>query len=95
MKTYVKWVLPVLVVGLLSYLAWGVTSRLQRKDEVTHRTQKLPDFKATSIAKTLVSQDDFQNKPAVLLYFDPDCEHCQREADELRQQAGKLTDARY
>ena len=33
------------------------------------------------------------DRPAVLIYFDPDCDHCQREADELRQHAATLASA--
>ncbi|AUD04906.1 peroxiredoxin family protein [Spirosoma pollinicola] len=93
MRTYLKWSLPVLVIGLLSYLAWGFTTKLHHKQEANERVQTLPNFKAEGINNVPISQADFQNKPAVLLYFNSDCDHCQREADELRQQANKLDSA--
>lgn len=93
MRVYIKWAIPIIAIALISYLTWGFTTKLRRKHATAERIQTLPNFNAQGIRKGRISQADFQNKPTVLIYFNPDCEHCQREADELRQHAAMLADA--
>ena len=93
MSTYLKWTLPVLVIGLLSYLAWGFTTKLHHKQETAERIQTLPTFTAYSLDRSKISAVSLAGRPAVLLYFDPDCDHCQREADEFSQHAATLAEA--
>lgn len=93
MKTYLKWTLSLLVVGLISYLAWGFISKLQRKQESSERVKVLPDFRAYTIDRSEISKATLAERPAVLIYFDPDCDHCHREADELHKKAALLAPA--
>lgn len=93
MRIYLKWAIPIVAIALISYLAWGFTTKLHRKHETAERIQTLPNFSAQGVRKERISQADFQNKPTVLIYFNSDCEHCQREADELRQHTATLADA--
>ncbi|MCX6215433.1 hypothetical protein [Spirosoma sp.] len=94
MKTYLKWGLPLLVAGLIAYLSWEFTTKLHRKQETAGRIQTLPAFNAYTINRSAINQAALGNRPAVLIYFDPDCDHCQREADELRRKASSLSSAR-
>ncbi|GAB3575252.1 hypothetical protein GCM10027578_39140 [Spirosoma luteolum] len=94
MKTYLKWTIPVLVLAVLAYLAWGFTNKLNRKKEVAERIQTLPNFVAYSFDRLKINRTIVANRSAVLIYFDPDCDHCQREADELRRKAALLSSAR-
>lgn len=93
MKTYLKWALPVLVLVVLAYLVWGFTNKLNRKKEVAERIQTLPDFVAYSFDHSKINRITLANRPAVLIYFTPDCDHCQREADELHKKASLLASA--
>ena len=93
MRTYLKWLLPVLVLGMLSYLAWGFRAKLTRKQEVAERIQHMPTFRAEGINHVLLTNDSLAHVPAVLVFFDPDCDHCQREADELSKKATTLAPA--
>lgn len=93
MKTYLKWGLPVLVAGLIAYLSWGFTTKLHHKQKAAERIQTLPPFNAYTLDRSKISSTTIGNRAAVILYFDPDCDHCQREADELRQKASLLSEA--
>lgn len=47
-------------------------------------SQSIPSFKLTlSNNKTFNASDLPKGKPLVLIYFDPDCDHCQKLMDEL------------
>ena len=91
MRTYLKWVLPALVVALVAYLGWGFTTKLHQKQETAERINTLPDFVAEGLDKLPVSQKTLENAAAVLIYFNPPCDHCQREADEIRTHITSLT----
>ena len=94
MRTCLKWTLPLLVLALLSYLAWGFTTKLHRQQEMTKRVQALPNFKAYTVDSLAINKAALANRPTVFIYFDPDCEHCQREADELRKKVTLLAEAK-
>ena len=47
-------------------------------------SQTIPPFKMTLSNSKIFNADDLpKNKPLVLIYFDPDCDHCQKLMDEL------------
>ncbi|SOD79443.1 peroxiredoxin family protein [Spirosoma fluviale] len=93
MRTYLKWGLPILIAGLIAYLSWGFTTKLHHKQKTAERIQTLPAFTAYTLNRSIVNSATIGNRPAVIVYFDPDCDHCQREADELRQKAALLNTA--
>ncbi len=92
MRTYLKWAVATVLLGTLAYLVWGFTTRLSRKKAVAQRTQKLPVCVVQDIDTGTFTIEP-QGKPTVLIYFDPDCDHCQREAREIQQQGASLTGA--
>ena len=47
-------------------------------------SQTIPSFKITLSNNTIFNAADLQkDKPLVLIYFDPDCDHCQKLMTEL------------
>src|SRR5690349_12817967 len=49
-------------------------------------SQNLPPFKMYRSDKTIFNAADLpKTKPVILIYFDPDCEHCQKLMKELFQ----------
>ncbi len=49
-------------------------------------SQSLPPFKMYRSDKTIFNAAESpKTKPVVLIYFDPDCEHCQKLMKELFQ----------
>ncbi|MBO0949529.1 peroxiredoxin family protein [Fibrella forsythiae] len=92
MRTYLKWAILMAFLCTLAYLVWGFTTKLERKKAIAKRTQTLPSCTVQGISGdtfTLTSA----GKPTVLIYFEPDCEHCQREARELRNEYAALAEA--
>jgi len=57
-------------------------------------SQQLPSFKMTlSNGKTFNSTELPKGKPVVLIYFDPDCDHCQRMMDTLTKKINDFRNA--
>ena len=82
----------------LLYMFLGLMAACQSGGD--HKTlsgiAKLPSFKILSVDSTCCfSSDNFQmGQPTVLLYFDPDCEHCQQETRSILANMDKLKGAR-
>ncbi len=65
--------------GLICFLMIVVFSRAVS-------SQSLPPFKMYRSDKTIFNAAELtKTKPAILIYFDPDCEHCQKLMKELFQ----------
>ena len=92
MRTYLKWGVAMLLLGTLAYLIWGFTTQLNRKKAVAQRIQTLPVCTVQDISGETFTIEP-QGKPTVLIYFDPDCDHCQREAKELCKEGAALASA--
>jgi thiol-disulfide isomerase/thioredoxin len=91
-RTYLKWGIGVALLGALAYLGWGFTSKLNHKKAIAQRTQMLPPVSVETLGGQRVVVAG-QGQPTVLLFIEPDCDHCQREAAELYQQHDKLAGA--
>lgn len=68
------------VVGILSYLGMAIANKLEHKEEVKTRVAKLAYFSYTSLddQEVKIKQSD---RTKVIFFFNPDCEHCQSEAE--------------
>ena len=93
MRIALKWALPLLILAMLFYLIKGFTNTLSHKQKTAKRIQTLPAFTAYGLDSSAIDITALANHPIVFVYFDPDCDHCQREAHELRQKAALLNKA--
>lgn len=73
------------VVGVVVWLMLQSYQTLQRKKEATSKMQHLPTVALSTLDSTVISLSQ-KGQPTVLFYFDPHCEHCQQEANQLKKQ---------
>ena len=71
-----------------------VQSQNQNNAPVSPNSQNLPAFTIYLAPDSSVfsSQKLAKNKPCVLMFFNPECEHCQRETKELLAYKTELKD---
>jgi hypothetical protein len=83
MKPY----LFLLVIVLFMGMVYKIHERLGVKKETAQKIQTLPDLASVKWTKpdTMI-----HNKPTIIILFDPTCELCHREADQLRQRQADL-----
>jgi len=63
---------------------------------VAEEKPKLPNFEITNLdGKSFAIAQLPKNKPTVILFFHPDCEHCQAEATELQKHTDKFSEANF
>jgi len=74
------------LVGLgLLYLAGIIPRKLREQAQRQERTKSLPAFQFLKLDRTTFSSAQLSAAQAsVIIYFNPDCEHCQYEARAIR-----------
>lgn len=81
--------LVILVFGFaVGYLVVSISNKYRKKKVVEKRIQTLPKVTFPSVFGDSINLHTFdQNRIIILIYFHPDCEHCQYEAQEIGQNA--------
>ncbi len=79
-RTLVKGMLPAIIVLFVALMISGIVTKAKQQNEV--KTLNLSDLFTFS---TISDSFSFNMKhPTLLIYFNPDCEHCQYEARAIR-----------
>lgn len=94
MKRSYRWGLMALFVGVVGALLLGMTNGLAHKRKVAAQTSQLGTFAGVAVDGTAVRLSAPAARATVLIYFEPDCDHCQREAEEFRGKADWQAKAR-
>jgi len=76
--------------SLLVVVGWGFQYKLQQRREQRHRVASLPSFTALSLQGAPVANPVGATQPLVIIYFEPDCDHCQRQATEVTRHVAEL-----
>lgn len=90
-----KIILGILLLGVgstIAWMLWQTLHRVEKKEQIKAATQQLTDVQLLaldSIAFDLTKS--VGNRVVVLFFFHPDCEHCQSEAKQVRENAQALS----
>lgn len=84
-------------IGLVAFfiLSYLIYQKMQPKSQPTEQTvlEKLPHFKFPQIgAQGTVSHRDLRKGKTVVVYFSPNCEHCQQLGADIGMQLDQLTE---
>ncbi len=94
MKRYVKLGLLVLLVAVLGGAAVKMRETLAVRDAVAAKIRQRPNL---APIRFLYSKNQpipvYDNRPTVIIVFNPDCEHCQYEAQQLNLHHGAFSRA--
>lgn len=72
-------IIPVLLIGILVYLF----SNFQKKKSKVEALKNIPSFSVKNINGNSVTNNSLPEGNKILVYFNPDCEYCQAEMNEL------------
>ena len=93
-----KFILAALLLGvgsLIAWMLWQTLHRVEKKQQIAATVQQLPNVSLLALDSTSFSLSEaVGNRAAVLFFFHPDCEHCQSEARQVRENAGALSAAK-
>ncbi len=88
MRKIAKYFVIIILGFVVGYMVVLITDKYSEKKEAETRIQTLPDVVFTSVFGDTINLLAFdQTQPLVLVYFHPECEHCQYEAQEIGQNA--------
>ncbi len=88
MRKFFKYLIIIFLLGAGGWLGTRTYQRYQSKKESEQRVQTLQHVGFESLAGGKVYLDEFdRQKPTVIIYFNPACEHCQYEATEIGRRA--------
>ena len=94
MKKLLKYLIIILLLVVGLWLGTSTYQRYHSKKESEQRVQTLQHTCFSSLSGEQVCLDEFDSKkPTVIIYFSPECEHCQYEAAEIGQQAEQFAKA--
>jgi peroxiredoxin len=94
MRKLLKYLFLILLLVSGTWLGTRTHQRYQSKKESARRIQTLQHVGFESLTGGKVYIDEFdQQKPTVIIYFNPGCEHCQYEATEISRHAEQFEKA--
>ncbi len=92
MKTFVKIIMVVLLAGVVGVIIVKIQQSLTTKKHLTSQLQHCP--KLTAVQFTSKFTPALTNdKSTLIILFDPDCEHCQYEATQIRREQAAFSGA--
>ena len=89
---------PLYYINVLSLLLLGVWScKHPVENKALSGIKTLPKFRLVSLdsARIVNSENILAGKPSVFFYFDPECDHCQKETKAITEQRGQLKNVRF
>lgn len=70
---------------VILYLAFSIPRKIREQAQRQERVQVLPAFEFTRLDNVTFSNEKLQSSlSALIIYFNPECEHCQYEARAIR-----------
>lgn len=88
MKKLLKTILIAVISIIGGFLTYHTVKGYNEKKEAERRIQTLPQAEFISLTGKEVNLHDFDpEKPMVIVYFHPECDHCHYEAQEIGQNA--------
>ena len=94
MKSILKIIIPFLFTGLVAFMGYKVIAKINHKREVAEHIKTIPPFSYSTIkGKIFTDKDLREDTPTLFLYYNSQCEHCQNEAEQIRDNIKKFTTA--
>lgn len=85
--------LVLLVIGIISMLAYFSVQKLSQKEDRTQNISSLPDLSYFDISGNEVNlKDAFNGEKVILILFNSECEHCTYEAKAIREDISSFKD---
>lgn len=94
MKKMIKIALLIVVLAGVTFAVTEAIRQVSRKNRITAGVQHIPDFSFRQLNGDLFSTAMLEkNRSVLVVYFSPDCEHCQYEAREINKYRPQLKEA--
>lgn len=86
MRRILAFGLLVVIAGLIAGAVFKMNQTLSAKEAIASKLQHRPSLSTAQFIKTAHPPPlMIDGKPTLIILFDPDCEHCQYEAEQLQK----------
>ena len=83
MKKALMLIVIILITGLIVSLIIGIVDKANKRKVAKERIKTLPVFSMRTLSGTLFRSDQIKKGPVLVLFFHPECEHCQYQITTL------------
>jgi peroxiredoxin len=73
----------IIVAGLTTFLIIGTIGKVHKSKIAKEKIKTLPAFSFKKLDGTIFSADQIKEGPVLILFFHPECEHCQYQITTL------------
>jgi thiol-disulfide isomerase/thioredoxin len=73
----------ILIVGLTVFLLIGIADKIQKSKIAKEGIKSLPVFSFRTLNDSIFNSDQLKEGPVLILFFHPECEHCQYQISTL------------
>jgi hypothetical protein len=73
----------VLLILSIVLLGFGITRKVQKRRAAAEMIARLPAFSFFTLDNRVFNLSDIRNGPVLVMYFHPECEHCQWEVGQI------------
>ena len=90
----------IIVLGLITWLFFHTAQRLDQKKAIAENIKTLPNTKLLGLDSVVFYPNPLplphrrRGENTIIFYFDPECEHCQHEAEEVKKQAKRFDNSK-
>ena len=85
MKKGLAKVLILFIAVIVTLLIAGIITKKNKADEIRERISSLPFFTLPEIDGSIFNSREISEGPLLVMYFNPECQHCQYEISSLVQ----------
>ncbi len=92
MKKKLKISVAIAIVGLIVFLGYTISSKLDHKKEVAQKIKTIPNFSFTTLENKVFTQKQLKPLPVVFVYFNSGCDYCRSETKKIKKQQQDFKD---
>ena len=81
MPAKAKYIAVGLLLVAVAAMGYVAVTRINRAAAQEVKSMELPEFSFDRLDGTKLSRNTVSGEPLVILYYDPDCDHCQAELE--------------
>jgi peroxiredoxin len=67
----------IIIAVLATFLAIGIAGKIHKSNIVKEKIKTLPSFSFKKLNDTIFNANEIKEGPVLILFFHPECEHCQ------------------
>jgi peroxiredoxin len=92
MKKTLKITILFIFLGLSSYIILAINKKKTDKIKIAETVSFIPDFKINTVRGELINKDFLKEKKALIIFYSIDCDFCEAEAVQLKNNITFLKD---